>query len=103
MARVKFKKGDSQRDDPSKEGPQRKFLLRVLEELNCPSLRALNQFGFEISYSTLKNYFVEVRLLPEEFFRDLCYLAKIDLENLDVEIVLDNWGQVKGGKKGKRK
>lgn len=88
--RVKFKKGE-----------QRKFLKKVLENLNCPSLRALNQFGFEISYSTLKNYYSEARLLPEQFFRDLCYLAKIEIVSLDMEFMEDNWGQVKGGRKFK--
>lgn len=87
MTRVKFKKGE-----------QRKFIKDVLEKLNCPSLRALNQFGFDISYSTLKNYFVESRLLPEDFFRDLCYLAKINVDDLDVKFLEENWGQVKGGK-----
>ncbi len=88
--RVKFKKGE-----------QKRFLKKVLENLNCPSLRALNQFGFEIPYSTLKNYYSEARLLPEQFFRDLCYLAKIEIVSLDIEFMEDNWGQVKGGRKFK--
>lgn len=88
--RVKFKKGE-----------QRKFLKKVLEELNCPSLRALNQFGFEIPYSTLKNYFLEERLLPEQFFRDLCYISKINAETLGFELLEDNWGKVKGGRRFK--
>ena len=92
MARVKFRKGE-----------QRKFLKKVLEELNCPSLRALNQYGFDISYSTLKNYFTEERLLPEDFFKDLCYLSKIKKEELDFEFIEDNWGQIKGGKTKKIK
>jgi hypothetical protein len=87
MARIKFPKEY-----------QRKFLKEVLGKLNCPSLRALNQFGFEINYSTLKNYFLEERLLPEEFFRDLCYLAKMNVGELDFEVLEDSWGQVKGGK-----
>ena len=87
MKRIKFKKGF-----------QRKFLKKVLEELNCPSLRALNQFGFDIPYSTLKNYFSETRYLPENFFMDLCYVAKIKSEDLGIEILKENWGQIKGGK-----
>jgi len=90
MTRVKFKKGE-----------QRKFLKKVLEELNCPSLRALNQFGFEIPYSTLKNYFIEARLIPEDFFNDLCYLSKISKDKLELELLEDNWGKVKGGRRGK--
>jgi len=72
MKRIKFNSGE-----------QRLFLKKVLEELNCPSLRALNQFGFEIPYSTLKNYFVESRVIPENFFNDLCYLAKIEKKKLN--------------------
>jgi hypothetical protein len=86
MKRVKFKQGE-----------QRKFLEKVLKELNCPSLRALNQFGFEVSYSTLKNYFIEARMLPEDFFNDLCYLAKINKKYLNFKLLNENWGQVLGG------
>ena len=88
MRRIKFKKTE-----------QRKFLKKILIKLNCPSLRALNQFGFEIPYSTLKNYFNESRLLPENLFRDLCYLTKIDPKNLNIKYLEKNWGQVLGGKK----
>jgi len=84
--RIKFKKGE-----------QRKFLKNVLIELNCPSLRALNQFGFEIPYSTLKNYFNESRTLPIVFFEDLCYLAKLNYDKFDIQFLESNWGQVKGG------
>lgn len=88
MNRIKFQKGE-----------QRIFLKKVLMELNCPFLRALNQFGFDIPYSTLKNYFVESRLLPENFFNDLCYLAKIDKTEINFEIITRNWGQILGGSK----
>lgn len=88
MRRVKFK-----------EGEQRKFLEKVILESGAPSLRALNQFGFDISYSTLKNYFNESRCLPEEFFRDLCKLIGVDVSDFDVEFLGENWGQVKGGSK----
>jgi hypothetical protein len=90
MKRVKFE-----------EGGQRKFLQRVIEESGAPSLRALNQFGFEVPYSTLKNYFSEERNLPEDFFRDLCELSKIKIEELDVEFLDENYGQIKGGKQRK--
>jgi len=86
--RIKFRKGE-----------QRKFLIEVLKKIGCPSLRALNQFGFGIPYSTLKNYFSEKRTLPESFFDDLAYLAKVDLTTLHLEKVSESWGQVKGGRK----
>ena len=46
MKRIKFKKGK-----------QKKFLELILEKINCPSLRELINRGFDIPYSTLKNYF----------------------------------------------
>ena len=87
MARVKFKKG-----------MQRKFLKNVLNMINCPSLRELINRGFEIPYSTLKNYFNESRSLPKDFFNDLCYMAGINPDSLEVEYLNNNWGQIKGGK-----
>jgi len=91
MHRIKFPKGQ-----------QRNFLKKVLIELNCPSLRALNQFGFEVNYSTLKNYFNEDRSLPEEFFKNLCYIAKINPRKLKIKILDGNWGQSKGGRNSSR-
>lgn len=86
VRRIKFKKNE-----------QRKFLKEVLIKLNCPSLRELNNRGFEIPYSTLKNYYSEARLIPEDFFKDLCHIAKIDISSLNIEYLASNWGQVMGG------
>jgi hypothetical protein len=88
MRRIKFKKGK-----------QRDFLTEVLKKLDCPSLRALNQFGFGVPYSTLKNYFNESRTLPESLFNDLCYLSKIDVNKNYFESINEHWGQVKGGQR----
>ncbi len=81
-----------------KSDEQRKFLNEVLKNLHCPSLMALNQFGLDIPYSTLKNYMNESRTLPEQLFNDLCYLAKIEKEKLKFESLPENWGKVLGGK-----
>ena len=62
--------------------------------MDCPSLRALNQFGFEIPYSTLKNYFGESRTLPEKFFNDLCYLSKLNKNNLNFDNFHPQWGKL---------
>ena len=86
-----------------KLGGQKKFLDLVVIRLNCVSLRGILQFGFKVSYASLKNYYSERRLLPRSFFEDLLYVAKIDVNGLDIEYVSGNWGQVKGGKKSKRK
>jgi hypothetical protein len=81
---------------------QREFLDLVIEKLNSPSLRGILQFGFVVPYSTLKNYYNELRLLPEDFFRDICEVAKINDSELEFDIIDENWGKIKGGKKSKR-
>lgn len=82
---------------------QRKFFDLVIEKTNSPSLRALLQFGLNVNYSSLKNYYSEARLISEELFNDLCTLARIDLADLDFFYLDENWGKVKGGKIGRRK
>ena len=82
-----------------KQGKQKEFLKTVLEKMNCPSLRALRERGFNVSYNTLKSYFSENRTLPEELFRNLCYAAKLNPEEFQIELLKENWGQIKGGKK----
>jgi hypothetical protein len=91
MRRIKFEKGK-----------QREFMKVVLKKLNCPSLRDFKQFGLGIPYSTMKNYFLEERLLPERLFEDMCYLAKINSSNLNVKYLNENFGQIKGGKKSRK-
>ena len=92
MVRIKFRSGG-----------QREFLDLIVSRLNCVSLRGILQFGFDMPYATLKNYYIERRLIGGDLFDNLCYLAKIDKKELDFEVVGDNWGQVIGGRVGKRK
>ena len=92
MRRIKFRKGG-----------QRAFLGLIIERLNSPSLRGLLQFGFGVPYSTLKNYYNESRSLPEDFFKDLCSVARVDIGDLEFGFIESNLGQVRGGKIGKRK
>ena len=89
--RIKFKKGK-----------QREFLNLAIKRLNCLSLRGILQFGLDASYDCLKNYYTERRLMDKGFFEDLCHLSKINANDLKIDYFEDNWGQVKGGKKGKR-
>jgi len=84
------------------EDGQRAFLDLVIERLRAPSLRGLLQFGFDVKYSTLKNYYAGVRLMGEDLVRDFCEVSGIDFGDLDVEVVGENWGKVLGGKVGKR-
>jgi len=85
------------------KGKQRKFLDLVIERTSSPSLRGLLQFGLETNYSTLKNYYNESRLLPENLFDELLEFARMSREDVDFELVNENWGKVRGGKIGKRK
>lgn len=91
MGRIKFKKG-----------LQRKFFEKILEETGSPSLMELSR-RLEINYSTLKNYFIEERLISEELLGVLLKFADLDKSSFDFEILQDNWGRVKGGRIGKRK
>jgi len=84
------------------KGRQRAFLDLVVKKLNCVSVRGILQFGFDISYDCLKNYYCERRLIPIGFFESLCYVARIDKRKLKFKTVDENWGQVKGGRIGKR-
>ncbi len=90
--RIKFKE----------KGNQRKFFKLVLQKTNCPSLVELINRGISINYSTLKNYYLEERLMPLDLFENLIDLSGIDKKGLDFQVVLDNWGQVIGGRNSKK-
>jgi len=92
MGRVKFR--------TKKE--QRSFFDLVIFETNSPSLRGLLQFGISTNYSTLKNYYIGERRLPGDLFDELCIVSGVDKGNFEFEVVGDNWGKIKGGKKGRR-
>ena len=86
--RIKFRKGK-----------QREFIKKVIENTRCLSLRGLIQFGFDLSYSTLKSYYNENRTLPEDLFNDLCKISRISKESLKISYLDENWGQRIGGGK----
>lgn len=92
MSRIKFRKGE-----------QRKFLQKVLDNIRAPFLVELINRGVGVNYSTLKNYFSESRLLPEDLFLELCELANISKDDLNFEMIEENWGRIKGGRIGRRK
>jgi hypothetical protein len=85
------------------KGGQRKFLDEVIEKIRAPSLRGLLQFGFDVNYSSLKNYYNEDRLMPKDLVLDFCEVSGIDFESLEIEELGENWGKVKGGEISKRK
>jgi hypothetical protein len=80
-----------------RKGMQRKFLQKVLENINCPSISELAN-RLNCNYSSLKNYFVEERFLPETLFEDLCYISNIDKSKIKFNLLKEYWGQSKGGK-----
>ena len=80
------------------KGKQKEFLKKVMEKINCPSLKELENRLVGVFYSSLKNYFSERRTLSQELFEDLCELANLDENNFSFEILDENWGQSKGGK-----
>ncbi|MCK4997733.1 hypothetical protein KAS08_05510 [Candidatus Pacearchaeota archaeon] len=90
--RIKFKKGE-----------QREFLDLVMENINAPSIRGILQFGVDVPYSTLKNYYNESRAMPKDLFEDLCEIALVGKNKFEIEEVSENWGRVKGGHVSKRK
>ena len=81
-----------------RKGFQRKFIDKIIENSNSPSLSKLTQFGLKINYQTLKSYYNENRTLPEDLFNDLCILGKIDVKILKVRVISEHWGQKLGGK-----
>ncbi len=85
------------------KGMQRKFLDLVIENLNCLSLRGILQFGFDVKYSSLKNYYTERRLLPKDFFELLCQISKLNILDFDIKYLPEEWGRIKGGKISKRR
>ncbi len=88
VMRVKFSKGK-----------QREFLEKVLERVGSPSLGELSR-RIDVNYSTMKNYFNGSRFLSFDLFERLCGISGLKVKGTYLD---DNWGQVKGGKKGKRK
>ena len=84
-----------------REGEQRKFILKVMEISNCPSLGELSR-RLAINYATLKNYFSDRRLLSGEFFENLCLIGSLQKKNFDFEEISESWGQSKGGKKSRK-
>ncbi len=84
-------------------GKQREFIKKVLELIGCPSLRELVRRGVEVKYSSLKNYYSERRLLSLELVENLLKLSKLNPNEINFEVLPENWGQIKGGKKRKSK
>src|SRR3989344_4602352 len=83
-----------------KKGQQKLFISYTIKKLGCPSLRALLRYDLKVPYSTLKKYYQERYLMPLSLVEKLCLFSKINLKSLNVIFLPENWGAVKGGKKG---
>ena len=79
------------------KGLQRKFLEEVLIRTACPSLMELSR-RVNVNYQTLKNYYIERRLLPRELFELFCKTSNLEENGFSFEELPDNFGQIKGGK-----
>jgi len=84
------------------DGKQREFLNLVVEKLSCGSVRGILQSGLEVSYDSLKSYYTERRVIPKNLFDNLCYIAKIEPNNVDCHILNGNYCFILGGIRSKR-
>ncbi|NCN51631.1 hypothetical protein GW931_01325 [archaeon] len=84
-------------------GKQRDFIKKVLEILGCPNLKELINRGVDVNYNSLKNYYCERRVITLNLVENLCNLSKLEKKDLVFEILDNNWGQVKGGKRTRLK
>ncbi len=81
-----------------KKGEQRKFILKCCDGYNLPEFLELNKII--IPCSTFRKYYQERLTLPYDIFERLCKCSKIDRNSFNFKLLEDNWGLVKGGKKG---
>lgn len=86
-----------------KKGKQKEFIDKVLEVTGSPSLRELINRGIDVKYPSLKNYSSERRFLPSQLFEELLNVSKLDKNSFSFELMDENFGQVLGGKRSKRK
>lgn len=84
-------------------GEQRSFMEEVKRRsrLSLRQLCLLYGDRLRVSYSAMKRYGRGESLHPLYLVKELCRIAGLSFESLEIkELVPDNWGRVKGGKKG---
>ena len=77
-------------------GQQRAFLNFVKQNLKL-SLRKLSKKE-KLNYELLKKYYQEKCFISKKVFDRLCFLVKLNQNNLEIEYLSEFWGQSKGGK-----
>ena len=86
-----------------RKGKQKEFIEKVLEATGSPSLRELINRGIDVKYPSLKNYSSERRFLPSQLFEELLNISRLDKNSFSFELLDENFGQVFGGKKSRKK
>lgn len=79
------------------KGQQKGLIIGLAKKLG--SVRKVAD-KFNLPYSTMKNYFEEVNLLPEDLFYKILNMLNIKKEGLKVNYLSFNWGRILGGKRG---
>lgn len=79
-------------------GEQRQFIQNVCKEKSLRKFLIDNKI--DVSYSAFKKYYSERSTISLHVFNLLCDIGKIEKNSLDFKTVNENWGAVKGGKKG---
>lgn len=75
--------------------------VKKRSRLSLRQLCLLHGDRLRVSYSAMKRYGREESLPPLYLVKELCRIAGLSFESLEIkELVPDNWGRVKGGKKG---
>ena len=85
------------------QGEQHKFIEEVKRKSNLSLKTLCSLYGDRIGvgYSGMKKYRREESLLPLYLVKELCQIAGLSFKNLEIDkLVPDNWGRVKGGRKG---
>jgi hypothetical protein len=82
---------------------QRSFMEEVKKRsrLSLRQLFLLYRKRLGVSYSAMKRYRREESLIPLHFVKKLCGIAGLSFESLEIiELLPENWGRIKGGKRG---
>ncbi|MCX6747977.1 MAG: hypothetical protein NT076_00060 [Candidatus Pacearchaeota archaeon] len=87
MVRVKFTREQ-----------QKQFIDYALQNLKI-NLRKLAE-KLNVNYELIKKYHQEACSIDEKAFLRICKLVKINFKELEITLFENNWGRVKGGKRG---
>ncbi len=81
-----------------KEPKQKEFMRVVCKNLSLKEF--IQKHQLKIKYTTFRDYNSGKRSLPINLFQIFCKIANVNQNNLNIKIKAQNWGAVKGGKRG---